>query len=125
AVIFSAYLITIQLFVIKEWCTWCLGSAFVSVGMLISASVGFDGIRMLFLEYKTIIVILHAMLAALGLGTVLITDIFFMKFLSDYEISPGESEVLDTLSQVVWFALAVLILTGIALFLPATSTLLI
>jgi uncharacterized membrane protein len=125
AVIFSAYLIIIQLFVIKEWCTWCLGSAFVSIGMLVSASVGFDGIRILFLEYKTIIVILHAMSAALGLGTVLITDVFFMKFLSDYEISHGESEVLDTLSQVVWFALALLILTGIALFLPATSALLV
>ena len=122
AVIFSAYLLFIQFFIIKEWCTWCLASAFVSISMLVTASIGFDAVRTLFLEYKTIIVILHAMSAALGLGTVIITDISLMKFLSDYKISKGESAVLDMFSQVVWVALGLLILTGIALFVPASGT---
>ena len=50
----------------------------------------------------------------------LVTDVFFMKFLKDYKISESESEILDTLSQVVWFALGLLILTGFALFLPTS-----
>jgi hypothetical protein len=40
-----------------------------------------------------------------------------MKFLSDYEISESESEVLETLSQIIWFALGIIVLTSIALFL--------
>lgn len=31
SVFFSAYLISIQAFIIKEWCTWCLCSAVVSL----------------------------------------------------------------------------------------------
>ena len=49
------------------------------------------------------------------------TDVFFMKFLKDYKISQSESNILDTLSQIVWFALGMLILTGIALYIPAAS----
>ncbi len=29
AFLFSVYLISVQAFIIKEWCTWCLGSAFI------------------------------------------------------------------------------------------------
>ncbi len=122
AVIFSVYLLFIQFFVIKEWCTWCLASAFISISMLVTASISFETVRILFLEYKTVIVILHALSAALGLGTVIITDISLMRFLSDYKISKGESAVLDMFSQVVWVSLGMLILTGIALFLPMSPT---
>ena len=31
AVLFSVYLISIQAFVVKHWCTWCLCSAFISI----------------------------------------------------------------------------------------------
>jgi len=125
AVIFSVYLIIVQFLVIKEWCFWCLVSAFISLGLLISSGFALGAmLPELLLQYKTVIVIAHALAAALGVGTVLVTDVFFMKFLQDYKISHSESEILDTLSQIVWFALAMLILTGVALFLPASAELL-
>lgn len=122
AVIFSFFLIIIQTLVIREWCFWCMMSAATSITLLIFSALSLGGnLYPFLLEYKTIIVILHAFSAALGVGTVLVTDIFFMKFLKDYRISQSESEILDTLSQIVWFALGLLILTGIALFLPTSA----
>ena len=37
AFLFSLYLTAVQGFVIREWCTWCLSSAFVSVAIFIVA----------------------------------------------------------------------------------------
>jgi uncharacterized membrane protein len=125
AVIFSIYLLIVQVLVIKEFCFWCVMSALVSFGLLISSAFTMGPTLILILrEYKIVVVILHALSAALGVGTVLVTDIFFMKFLKDFRISQSESEILDTLSQVVWFALGMLILTGIALYIPASAELL-
>jgi uncharacterized membrane protein len=126
AVIFSIYLLIIQSLVIKEFCFWCLLSALASFGLLISSAIALGPKLSIFLmEYKTVVAVLHALSAALGVGTVLVTDVFFMKFLKDFRITQSESEILDTLSQIVWFALGMLILTGIALFIPPSAELLI
>lgn len=122
AVIFSVYLLIIQFLVMKEWCFWCIVSAFTTLLILVSSGMVMGTNLYTFLiEYKSVIIIFHALSAALGVGTVLVTDVFFMKFLKDYKISQSESEILDTLSQVVWFALGMLILTGVALFLPTSA----
>jgi len=68
---------------------------------------------------------LHLIAAAIGLGGATITDVFFFKFLKDFKISESESEILRTLSQVIWFTLALIVLTGIGLYLPASERLLI
>jgi hypothetical protein len=46
-----------------------------------------------------------------------VTDTLFLKFLSDKVVTAGEKEVMDILSKVLWTALIVLILSGVALFL--------
>jgi len=35
AVLFSVYLVSIQAFVLKHWCMWCLCSAFISISIFI------------------------------------------------------------------------------------------
>ncbi len=126
AVIFSVYLLIIQFLVIKEWCFWCIVSAIISLMILVSSGYAVGPDLLVFLgKYKSVIVILHALAAALGMGTVLVTDVFFMKFLQDYQISESEADVLNTLSQIVWFALALLIISGVGLFLPTTAAYLI
>ncbi len=122
AVVFSVYLMIVQSLVIREWCFWCVLSAVTSIVLLVfsGAALG-PNLHAFLLEYKTVIVVMHALAASLGVGTVIVTDVFFMKFLKDYKISASEADILDTLSQVVWFALGMLILTGVGLFLPTSA----
>jgi uncharacterized membrane protein len=116
--LFSVYLVSIQAFVLKQWCTWCIGSAFLSLLIMLLSFFG-SGLSFvpILVEYKALVVILHALVAALGVGGALITDVFFFKFLKDYRIANDESETLKTFSQIMWAALTGLIVTGAALFL--------
>lgn len=124
AAIFSLYLTFIQFFVIKELCTWCLTSAVISVTIFaITLSAGsLDVIPILAANHRIILGV-HLLGVVLGLGGATITDIFFFKFLKDYKISREEADVLHTLSQVIWFGLALLVLSGIGLYLPEAETL--
>src|SRR3989338_1491242 len=76
-------------------------------------------------EYRTAILIFHLIAAAIGLGGATITDVFFFRFLKDFKISEMEFGILKVLSQVIWFALALVIITGIGLYLPASERLLV
>jgi len=70
-----------------------------------------------FSQIKPIVIIIHAFAGAIGIGATTVTDTLFFKFLSDFKITRGEKETMDTLSKVIWVALALLVLTGVALFL--------
>ena len=39
SVLFSIYLVSMQAFVIKQWCVWCLCSAFISILIFISSYI--------------------------------------------------------------------------------------
>ena len=119
AFFFSLYLTSIQLFAIRQLCTWCLVSAGLSTAIFFTTLAGSEfGFLNLLFEYKWIILMIHLFGFGIGLGTVTVTDVLFFKFLKDLRISEFESDVLRTLSQIVWFALAVVIISGIALYLP-------
>ena len=119
AVLFSAYLISVQAFALREWCTWCLTSALISLIIFIISILSIDAavIEML-ARLKTVSLILHLIGVALGVGAATISDIFFFRFLKDFRISKFESEILHMLSQVVWLGLGILVLSGVGLFLP-------
>lgn len=124
AFLMSTYLTLIQAFVLKNWCTWCLCSAVVST---LIAIFGFMGLQIdlmaLLDDYKWLIVIMHALAAAVGLGATTVTDISFMRFLKDFKIDEVESKTMRMYSQIIWFALGVLILTGVGLYLPSATAL--
>lgn len=122
--LFSAYLIFIQAFTLKQWCTWCIFSACLCTVIFGSALFNFgSGIVALLAQNKGVIVILHAVAMAIGLGAATLTDIFFFKFLKDFKISESEADVMRTLSQVIWFALGLVVATGLALFIPEAAIL--
>ncbi len=35
AFLFSVYLMSVQAFILKQWCTWCIGSALLSTGIFV------------------------------------------------------------------------------------------
>lgn len=124
AFLFSVYLVCVQAFIIRAWCSWCLFSAGISLSIfLLTLLVSDFSLIQMLAEYKGLFVIMHALSGAIGVGTATVTDVFFFKFLKDYRISEEESENLKTLSQVIWFALGSLVLTGLCLYLPEASTL--
>ncbi len=124
AFLFSGYLTFIQAFSLKQWCTWCLGSAGLSTTIFLLASfvVDFSVIVNFVVQIKPIITSLHLLGFALGLGAATIGDIFFFKFLKDLRISERESATLRTVSQAIWFGLGILIISGVALVLTDPTT---
>lgn len=124
AFVVSVYLIFVQAFALRAWCTWCLMSAFLSTIIFALSLITHDTDFISILrEYKAVVVILHAISATIGVGTATITDIFFFRFLTDRKISVFEADVLNTLSKVIWVALGLLIVTGLGLYLPSSEVL--
>ena len=124
AFLFSLYLIAIQAFVLHEWCTWCLGSATVSSLIFIANFFVADlDIMPYLVAYKVPILLIHGIGAAVGLGGAVVTDILFFKFLKDGKVSIFENDVMRNLSRIIWFALGIMILSGIGLFLPRADEL--
>jgi len=123
--LFSLYLVSIQAFVLHEWCTWCLGSAAVSALIFVANFFVADlDIVPFLIQYKTPILLLHGIGAAVGLGSAVVTDMFFFKFLKDGRVSNFEDGVMKMLSRIVWFALGVMVLSGVGLFMPRSEELL-
>ncbi len=124
AFVISLYLILVQAFALRAWCTWCLMSAFISTIIfalsLIIRDVDFVSILT---NYKGFVVLLHAIAATIGVGAATVTDVFFFRFLKDRKISVFEADVLNTLSKVIWCALGLLVITGFGLYLSSADVL--
>lgn len=119
AFLFSAYLVSIQAFAIGEWCTWCLFSAGISTVIFVISMFNIDPIVIATIASLTSVsLVLHLIGVALGVGAATISDIFFFKFLKDFRISKFESEILSTLSQIIWLGVGLLVLSGLGLFIP-------
>lgn len=125
AFMFSLYLVFIQAFTLKNWCTWCLFSAGFTTFIAVLAVFGSSlDLVSLLVEYKGVVVFFHALAAAVGVGATTVTDVLFFKFLKDFKISHSEKSIMDTMSHIIWVALGILIITGIGLYFPAADRLL-
>lgn len=123
ALLFSLYLTFIQIVALRKLCTWCLLSAtfcFFIFGLTFLATLDF--VLPFLVEYRSVILVLHVLAMALGLGAATLTDIFFFKFLKDSRISEEEAKMLSTLSESIWLALGMAIITGVALFMPDVAS---
>ena len=119
AFLFSIYLTSIQAFVLKQWCVWCLTSAFLCLIIFLTTVLTIDfNLNQFLFDHKKLFAILHLFFAAVGVGAATVTDIFFFKFLRDLKISEFEDDVMKTISHIIWVALGGLIITGLALYLP-------
>lgn len=119
SLLFSGYLVLIQWLVLRQWCTWCLFSAFLSLCIFMSVVLALEfGFFHLLDTYREFLTVFHIIAATLGVGGATITDVFFFKFIRDLKISSQESDVMHTLSQIIWFAIIFLAVTGLGLYFP-------
>lgn len=124
AFLFSVYLTFIQAVAIKQYCSWCLFSASLcTVIFLLAALTATGGLVPLLAEMRGIITAVHMLGLALGLGGATITDLFFFRFLKDFRISEHEAEIMKVLSQVIWLGLAILVISGLGLYIPQAAEL--
>lgn len=124
AVLFSLYLLGVQIFVLRTWCTWCIISMLASIGILGFLVVGYQlTLPTILGEFVRMSTMAHLLGVSLGLGAATITDVFFLRFLKDYKITKEESQTLDILSEVIWVALGILFISGILLFIPKADVL--
>lgn len=70
-----------------------------------------------FASAKTVSIILHVLSVVLGMGAALVSDILFSSYIVDKKINPTENKTLSLLSRVIWISLALIVLTGFAIFL--------
>jgi hypothetical protein len=124
AFLFSMYLTFIQVFTLRQLCTWCLTSA--GLTTLIFGTVWLGGTQdfgPLLQQYRPIIIAVHLLGLTFGIGGATATDLLFMKFLKDFKISHFEADTMRTMSQLIWFGLALLIISGVGLFFADPGTL--
>src|SRR3989338_7398560 len=119
--LFSLYLTFIQAFNLKQWCVWCLVSAglssFIFLANVFYVKSGFAVIPAeIFEEFYEILVAGHLLSAGLGFGASVVCAIMLGKFVKDFKMSSFEADILRTLTQVIWFAIFILILSGFGLY---------
>jgi uncharacterized membrane protein len=118
AFLFSTYLIFIQAFVLRQWCTWCLTSAALCTGIFLAAASSAILPNVLFFHTaQPLLTSLQIIAIAVGVGTATIIEIFFLKFLKDSKLSINESDILHTLAEIIWIALAIALLTQVGIYL--------
>lgn len=116
--VFSIYLAIVQLFVIKKWCTLCLGSLGITFIILVLSFLGYEAsftefaytyrdlfkwIYIGFVFFGTLMTTLHARI--------------FINFLKDFEISRKEEKRLEMFSHSAWIAIGISFLSGLGLVL--------
>ena len=74
-------------------------------------------------EHRMAFVILHAIGFEIGAGAATLSYIFVMRALKDFRITRAESATLAVFSKVIWCALALILASGIMLYLPAAGRL--
>ncbi len=59
----------------------------------------------------------HVFFVVIGMGGALIADILFNFYVKDKNINPTENTTLQFLSKIIWVSLAMIVLSGLSIFL--------
>lgn len=116
--LFSLYLVSIQLFVLKKWCTWCLFSALTTILIFIVSFIGFSEQFIGFLfNYRDLLDWLFIASSLVGALVSTLYALKFVRFLRDFHISKKEYYRLQMYSHTAWFAIGFTFLSGLGLVL--------
>ncbi|MDX1607859.1 MAG: vitamin K epoxide reductase family protein [Candidatus Spechtbacterales bacterium] len=118
AFLFSLYLLSVQGFLLKQWCMWCLLSAVFSIIIFIIALEGINFAEIILTGLEPVFSLLHFFGFAFGVGGASVAAFLFLKSLRDYKISDSEMGVLRTISEIIWFALVLILVSQFAIYIP-------
>ncbi len=117
ALLFSLYLTFIQIAKLRKFCSWCLLSAFLSSVIFFSSFIIYrESLTVLAQEFRNFSVFLHALSAGIGLGIVIVVDYLFFNFLKDKEIDEREKEIMEYLSDLIWFLMGIIFVSGFFIY---------
>ncbi len=119
AFLFSVYLTALQAWVIKMWCSLCLISAGLC-GVIFVAALTASATNIIeLMELHTPYLILGYMFGvALGVGGATMAMIFLIRAMEDDRITANEAHTVRSAWQFIWFALAIVLISGAGLALP-------
>jgi uncharacterized membrane protein len=125
AMLFSVYLVAIQAFALREWCSWCLGSALISLFIFVISLFSFPfSLVEILASYQNILFITYSFALALGVGIATLTDIYFFRSLHDHQVSKKEAGTIGFFYQLLWFVLGMFVLVGIGYYASFGSAIL-
>lgn len=114
------YKMAMSVGVVNKFSPWLLFSILFSLIIFFAVVSGLTVDLNLFLvdtrEYN---ITIHLLGVVMGLGGTFIIDIMFSYFMKNYNISASESVIMHLISQMIIFGLFLIILSGVALLLPA------
>ncbi len=114
--VFSVHLLATQLFLIKKWCTLCIGSSAISFMILVMSFLGFQSSFGEYLfGYHDFLSWIFGLSVLVGVVSASLHARTFIKFLRDFEISKKESKRLAMFGHVGWVVITLSILSGAAL----------
>lgn len=115
---FSLYLAIVQLFVIKKWCTLCLGSLGITFLIVVLSFLGYEASFAEFAyTYRDLFKWVYIGFVFFGTLMTTLHARTFIKFLKDFEISRKEEKRLEMFSHSAWIAIGISFLSGLGLVL--------
>jgi len=115
AALFSAYLLFVQAFILEEWCVWCILTAFMSLTIFFISLVSLPMATDFLANIGNFTLMLKFLGFALGLGgTISVVTLFLGKFLKDYRIDEKESDIIHSLSELIWLGLGLVLMSEFA-----------
>lgn len=122
--LFSLYLTFIQVITIRQLCTWCLASATITTAIFaIGLFVGMDMVIPYLEHIEPVLITLNFLGLGLGIGAATVSDTLSLRFLRDFRISEMESDIIQTIFQITWVGLVVIVISQLGLYLVDIDTL--
>lgn len=114
------YKMAMSVGVVNKFNPWLLFSILFSLIIFFAVVSGLTvDLDLFLLQTREYNITIHLLGVAMGLGGTFIIDIMFSHFMRKYNISASESVIMHLISQMIIFGLFLLILSGVALLLPA------
>lgn len=122
--LFSLYLTFIQLFTIRQICTWCFASAGITTAIFaVGLFAGIDVVVPYLEHLQPLLITLNFIGLGIGIGAATVSDTLSLRFLRDFRISELESDIIQTIFQITWLGLAIIVISQLGLYLTDVQTL--